>query len=69
MGYWAPSLTGQLSELDLERLADRRERLCARFAAATATKSHHKDIFEVAQINHRRPGKQSLRYREPRAGL
>ena len=64
---WAPSLTGQLTELGLERLADRREKLCARFAAATATKSRHKDIFQVAKINHPRPGKRSLRYREPRA--
>ena len=67
VGYWAPSLTSQLAELVLERLADRREKLCARFAAATATKSRHKDIFQVAQINHPRPGKRSLIYREPRA--
>ena len=30
MGYWAPSLPEQLSELALERLANRRGRLCAR---------------------------------------
>ena len=67
VGYWAPSLTDQLAELGLERLAARRDTLCARFAVATATKSRHKDIFEVAQVNHPRPGKRSLRYREPRA--
>ena len=67
VGYWAPSLTDQLAELGLESLADRREKLCARFASTTATKSRHKDIFKVAQINHPRPGKRSLRYIEPRA--
>ena len=61
VGYWAPSLTG------LERLADRREKLCARFAAATVTKPRYKDIFEVDQISHPRPGKRSLLYRQPRA--
>ena len=66
---WATGLylTGQLTELGLERLADRREKLRARFATATVTKSRHKDIFEVAQISHPRPGKRSLLYREPRA--
>ena len=67
VGNWAPSLTEQMSELGLKRLTDRRERLCAKFAVATATKSRHKDIFTVAEVNHPRPGKLSLRYREPRA--
>ena len=67
VGSWSSSLTDQLAKLGLERLAARRERLCARFAVATATKSRHKDIFEVAQINHPRPGKRSLQYRETRA--
>ena len=65
--HWAPSLTDQLAELGLERLGNRRDRLCARFAVATATKSRHKDIFKVANINHPRPGKKSRKFVEPRA--
>ena len=68
VGYWAPSLTDQLAKLGLKRLAARRERLCARFAAATATKSCHKEIFEVAQINHPRPRKRS-RVKSPDCSL
>ena len=67
VGHWAPSMTEQLSKLGLQRLADRREMLCARFALAMATKSRHKDIFTVAKGGHPRPGKRSLKYREPRA--
>ena len=67
VGHWAPSLTGQLSELGLERLSDRRDRLCARFAMATAAKSRHKDIFKVARINQPRPGKRFRKFVEPRA--
>ena len=67
VGHWAPSLTDQLAELGLERLGSRRDRLCARFAVATATKSRHKDIFKVANINHPRPGKKSRKFVEPRA--
>ena len=67
VGYWAPSLTAQLSELGLERLEARRKRLVARFAVATATKSRHRDIFTVAQVNRPRRCKRSLYYREPRA--
>ena len=62
VGHWAPSMTEQLFKLGLQRLADRREMLCARFALAMATKSRHKDIFTVAK-----GGKLSLKYREPRA--
>ena len=67
VGYWAASLTQQLDELGLERLDARRERLCARFAVDTATKSRHKEIFTVAQVNHPRMCKQTVKYREPRA--
>ena len=67
VGYWAPSLTNQLAELGLERLDARRNKLCARFAFSTATKSRHRDIFVVAQVNFPRPGKQSRKYVEPRA--
>ena len=65
VGHWAPSLTNQLAELGLQRLSDRRDSLCARFALATATKSRHKDIFTPAQTNSLRPGKHSLKYRQP----
>ena len=65
VGYWASSLTDQLAELRLERLSARRDSLCARFAVATATKSRHKDIFTPAQTNSLRPGKHSLKYRQP----
>ena len=67
VGHWAPSLTEQLSELGLERLNDRRDRLCARFAVATIAKSRHKDIFKVANTNNPRPGKRSRKFVEPRA--
>ena len=67
VGFWAPSLTNQLTELGLQRLDTRRDQLCARFAVATATTSHHKDIFTVNEAYHPRPGKRSLRYREPKA--
>ena len=67
VGHWAPSLTDQLAELGLERLDARRNKLCARFAFSTATKSRHRDIFVVAQVNFPRPGKQSRKYVEPRA--
>ena len=67
VGYWAPSLTEQLSELGLQRLGDRRDKICATFAVATATKSRHRDIFKVANINHPRAGKRSHKYAEPRA--
>ena len=65
VGHWAPSLTDQLAELDLQRLSARRDSLCARFALATATKSRHKDIFTPALTNSLRPGKHSLKYRQP----
>ena len=42
VGHLAPSLTKQLLELGLQRLADMRDTLCARFALAMATKSRHK---------------------------
>ena len=54
MGHWAPSLSEQLSELGLERLGERRDKLCAKFAVATSMKSRHKDIFKVANITHPR---------------
>ena len=66
-GYWAASLTEQLAELGLERLASRRDKLCHRFAVATAYKSRHQDIFTRAASNSVRPGKHSLSFREPRA--
>jgi hypothetical protein len=47
-GNWAPSHSQQLSDLGLEELAARRERLCLRFARRTATKSRHTDLFTPA---------------------
>ena len=67
VGHWAPSLSEQLSELGLERLGERRDKLCAKFAVATSMKSRHKDIFKVANITHPRQGKLSLKFVEPRA--
>ena len=67
VGHWAPSLTDQLRELGLKKLALRRVKLCTKFAEATATKSRHQDIFKLATTNPYRPGKHSLKYLEPRA--
>jgi hypothetical protein len=47
-GVWAPSHSQQLSDLGLEELAARRERLCLRFARRPATMSRHKDMFTPA---------------------
>ena len=66
-GHWAPSLTDQLAELGLTRLDARREKICARFALSTATRSRHRDIFVAAQANFLRPGKLSRKFVEPRA--
>ena len=67
VGHWAPSLTGQLEELGLERLLTRRNNICERFARNTATKSRHGDIFTVASTGPLRQGKVTLKYREPQA--
>ena len=67
LGHWLPSLTQQLGELGLERLDLRRDKICGRFAMRTATKSRHRDIFTLAPAGLQRPGKQGLKYREPRA--
>jgi hypothetical protein len=67
VGHWAPSLTDQLAELWLTRLDARREKICARFALSTATRSRHRDIFVAAQANFLRPGKLSRKFVEPRA--
>ena len=67
VGHWAPSLSTQLSELGLQRLSDRREKLSINFAIATSTKSRHKDIFQVAKILHPRLAKQPRKFIEPRA--
>ena len=67
VGFWAPSLTEQLSELGLERMDLRRDKISLRFALSTATKSRHQDIFTVAATNPERPGKHSQKYREPKA--
>ena len=67
VGHWAPSHTGQLEELGLERLDLRRDRICKRFALRTASKSRHSDIFTLAARGPQRPGKRVLKYQEPRA--
>ena len=67
VGHWMPSRTQQLGEHGLERLSDRRDSICRRFALRTANKSCHKDIFTLAPAGLQRPGKQELKYQEPRA--
>ena len=67
VGIWAPSLTEQLSELGLEQMDLRRDRISLRFALSTATKSRHQDIFTAAATNPGRPGKHCQKYREHKA--
>ena len=67
VGRWAPSHSDQLGELGLESLVLRRDQICARFARSTATRSRHQDIFSLAPAGPERPGKQSVKYLEPRA--
>jgi hypothetical protein len=47
-GAWAASHSQQLSDLGLEELAIRRERLCLQFARRTAATSRHRDLFTPA---------------------
>ena len=44
-----------------------KDKIGARFAFSTATKSKYKDIIVAAQANFPRPGKLSRKYVEPRA--
>ena len=67
VGYLATSLTEQLSELGLQGLGDKGDKLCDTFSLATTTKSCHKDIFKVANVNHPRFGKRFRKFAEPRA--
>ena len=67
VGHWAPSQPDQLAELGLTRLDARREKICARFALSTGTRSRHRDIFVAAQANFLRLGKLSQKFVEPRA--
>ena len=64
VGRWEPSHSRQLSELGLERLWLRREKLCRVFAQRTATNSRHSDLFTQTGSRPRR-GKQVRIYREP----
>ena len=66
VGLWTPSLTQQLDELGLCRLATRRVQICRRFAKSTALKSRHQDIFTTAHTNPGRQGKQTRQYQETR---
>ena len=64
-GRWQPSHTGQLEELSLEALDTRRTRLCQRWAARTATKSRHTDIFTPAAGERTNRSVARGLYREP----
>ena len=63
-GRWEPSHSRQLLELGLERLAPRRQRLCAVWAHATAQDSRHQDLF-IPSGARPRPGKHAQLYRTP----
>ena len=65
-GHWADSHSEQLKALSLEPLKDRREAICRTFAHRTATNSRHQDMFTPTHTVLRQ-GKQTLKYREPRA--
>ena len=67
VGFWEPSMTQQLEALGLERLESRRTSISRRFAASTATRSRHSDIFSLAPKAPERKANHSLKYREPRA--
>ena len=62
MAGWNPSHSQQLTDLGLERLSVRRERMCLRLARKTATVSRHTDMF-TPTINPR--ARTSKEYREP----
>ena len=62
-GRWEPSHTQQLQDLGLERLAQRRIKLCERFAQRTATNSRHMDLFSPI-VSLQRGAKHSKKYRE-----
>jgi hypothetical protein len=67
-GSWDRSHSGQLRRLGLEPLPERRAKLCRRFAHRTATKSRHRDLFQIAEYTQPgRRGKPRPLYREPRA--
>ena len=61
-GRWEPSHSRQLLELGLERLAPRRQRLCAVWAQRTAQDSRHQDLF-VPTGARPRPGKHVQMFR------
>ena len=63
-GRWEPSHSRQLLELGLERLAPRRQRLCAVWAQKTAQDSRHQDLF-IPSGARPRPGKHAQLYRTP----
>ena len=65
VGFWEPSMTQQLQALGLERLESRRTNNSHRFAASTATRSCHSDIFRLGSEAPERKAKHSLKYREP----
>ena len=62
MAGWNPSHSQQLTDLGLERLSVRRERMCLRLARKTATVSRHTDMF-TPTINPR--ARTSKEYWEP----
>ena len=64
VGFWPPPLTDQLSELGLEQLASRKDKVCPRFAHTTGTRSRHQDIITVASTNPERSGKHFLKYKD-----
>ena len=66
-GRWQASHSGQLAELALEPLDNRRIRLCRRFAERTATRSRHTDLFslEAAGVTARTRRAERGLYREP----
>ena len=53
-GRWEPSHTQQLLELGLDRLGDRRDRICKRFSRRSAHNSRHQDLFQPLESVTRR---------------
>ena len=66
VGRWEPSHSGQLLQLGLEPLAERRVKICRTFAERTSRDSRHMDLFTQTGFIQRK-GKVTKLYREPRS--
>ena len=66
VGRWEPSHSGQLLQLGLEPLAERRVKICRTFAERTSRDSRHMDLFTQTGFIQRK-GKVTTLYREPRS--